>query len=490
MSIPGKSLVAPAAVVLALVLAAPASAARNIQVGFADDLNSDQLLYGDSATGDLWAGRMAGAGAGLVRINTYWRNIAGANVPADPTDPADPAYEWSELDAAVRAADRAGLEVLLTVLSAPDYAEAPGRPGDVRPGTWKPRASDFEKFAVALATRYGGTFPDLLGGAGATLPRVDYYEGWNEPNLHLYINPQRKGKKDKSPGIYRTLLNGFYDGIKSVRAANVVVAAGTSPFGDPSGARRIPPVEFWRGVLCLKDKKGKLKFDGKGCPEPGLRAHFDLFTHNSINSPGDGPSVPALDPDNATAADMYKMVDLIRAAEKFNTVLPAGEKRKVWSTELWYESNPPEKQKGKAVPLGKQARYMAEALYVLWEQKVSAGIFLQIRDTEYTPGGPAVLGLQSGVYFFNETAKPSLDAVSFPFVADRKSKGKVRLWAKSPAGGKIEFERKQGKRWKRVARKRASPGAVTTLKVKQKGEAKFRASIGGERSRTFPVGKK
>lgn len=477
------------ALVALLLWAAPASAARNIQVGFADDLHSDALLYGEPSVGDFWAGRMADAGGEIARINTYWRDIAGANVPADKTDPADPAYDWTELDAAVRASDSAGLEILFTVLSAPDYAEGEGRPADVRPGTWKPSGEEFRKFAIALATRYSGSYPDPLN-PGQSLPQVIYYEGWNEPNLHLYINPQRQGKKLRSPEIYRELLNGFYAGIKSVDSSNIVLGAGTGPFGDPSGNLRVQPVAFWREVLCLKGKPGKVKKD-KDCPAPEDQAHMDLFAHNSINEPGQGPTKPAIDPENATAADMYKMVELIRSAEKFDTVQPAGVTREVWGTELWFESNPPETQKGKAVPLKKQAQFMAQAIYTLWKQKVSAAIFLQIRDSEFVPGGPAVVGLQSGVYFFDETPKPSLKATRFPFVAERTSTKKVIAWGKAPSGGRVAVEVKAGKGgWQEEFERNVSAGQVFKKNLKLEGSAKLRAVLDGDKTITWKVKKK
>lgn len=472
-----------AAVALAaLLLASPASAKRNIQLGFSDDPLADNLLFGpDTATNQLWAGRIANAGAQIVRLNAYWRRIA-IGVPADPTNPDDPAYYFEELDRAVRAADAAGLEPLLTALSAPDYAEAPGRPADVRPGTWKPKPSEFERFAIALATRYSGSHPDPI--FAGTLPRVTLYEGWNEPNLNLYINPQRKRGRNTSPQIYRGLLNGFYDGIKAVGAENVVLAAGTSPFGDPTGARRIPPLEFWRDVLCLRNRK-KLKFARAKCPPASERAHFDRFTHNSINSPGDGPSQAALNADNATAADMHLFVDTIRAAEQYGSVQPEGLRRDVWSTELWFESSPPENRK-RAASLKGQARYIAEVLYILWKQRITAGIFLQIRDSPYDPSTPAVVGLQSGVYFEDGSQKPSLQAARFPFVADRKSRRKVLIWGKAPETGTLVVQqRKTG--WRRVARFRVQRGQVFKKNVKVSGRAKLRGELRGTKTISWRV---
>ena len=476
---------------LTLIAGAPAaSATRGIELGFTDDVFADNLLFNDDeGVRNLWARRIDKTGASLVRLNVYWSRVATAE-PADATDPADPAYDWAEIDRAVRAVTARDLEPLFTVLSAPPFAEGADRPSfeEARAGTWKPRAGKLRDFAVALASRYSGAYPDPLA-PGSSLPGVHLYEGWNEPNLQLYINPQRNSRdRNRSPAIYRDLLNGFYEGIKSVDPADLVLTAGTSPFGDETGDRRIPPVEFWRDVLCLKNRK-KLKFDKGNCPNGPERAHFDVFTHNSINSPGDGPSDEAKFADNATPADMHKLADVIRAAEKHGTVRPGGLKREIWSTELWYQSNPPE-PKGSKLP--KHARQMVETMYLLWKQKVSAAIFLQIRDSPYSPDTPAVVGLQSGVYFVDGSKKPALDAVRFPFVAERKSRRKVVAWGKAPKGGRlvVEWRKGKGKGWRKLERICLDAGEVFKRKLKLRGRQRLRAKVGKQRSLSWKVGSK
>ena len=62
------------------------------------------------------------------------------------------------------------------------------------------------------------------------------WEAWNEPNLSTYLTPQwTASKHPASPGIYRTLLNAFYKGLKSVAPQDVVAGGTTAPFGDPPG---------------------------------------------------------------------------------------------------------------------------------------------------------------------------------------------------------------------------------------------------------------
>lgn len=479
---------AAAAAVVALAGAAPADAKRTIQIGFGDDVFSDALFFDpDASVRELWFDRTAKTNAELVRVNVYWNRVASGtgSEPLAPTNPADPAYNWTDIDRIAREATARGLDPLFTVLLAPPWAEGPDRPSfeKARSGTWKPDAAKFGDFAEALATRYSGTYPDPEN-PGQNLPAVQYFEGWNEPNLQLYINPQREGEKNTSPAIYRDLLNGFYDGIKAGSPTANVIGAGTGPFGDPTGDRRIPPKEFWRDVLCLKEKGRKLKSDEKNCPNGENRAHMDIFAHNGINEPGTAPRKHAALDDNATAADMGELVDIIKAAEKYGTVLPGGQKRETWSTEMWFESNPPEKRKGAS--LKKHAQYTSEVLYLLWKQRVSAGIFLQIRDSPYDPKQPSVIGLQSGVYFHDEKKKPALQSVRFPFYAKAKGGNEAYVWGKAPKSGKLSIE--SGNKTIKSFDVEAGSVFSKTIGLKGGGTDKLRASVGGQESIQWKVG--
>ena len=135
-----------------LACAAPAGAApRGLDVGFLDDLFTSANAA--DRAGTLDAAR--NSGAGIVRINLFWRSVAPTR-PAAPQDPADPAYRWGALDAGVRDAQARGLTVLLTITGAPAWAEGPGRPRSAAPGTWKPDPGALGDFAGAAARRYPG----------------------------------------------------------------------------------------------------------------------------------------------------------------------------------------------------------------------------------------------------------------------------------------------------------------------------------------------
>lgn len=466
-----------AVVAATLVSSAPASAARGLDVGFVDGQFSDNLLTNpDPKVRDRWFNRLNQANGELARINLYWSQSVGGSPPVTPTDPADPSYNWSVTDAAVISAAKHHVTPVLTVFAAPTWAEGPRRPADVRTGAWKPDARRFGQFARAVARRYSGKYTD----AGVKLPRVRYYEAWNEPNLPNYISPQWNGKKPAAPGIYRNLLNEFYAGVHSVGKKNRVIAGGTSPFGDPPGGKRMHPYFFWREVLCLKGRKLR---KAKGCVAGKNRAHFDIFAHNAINAvKGKGPTAKPFHPDDGVPSNFGDLGKIVRAAEKHKTLLPKG-RHPGWSTETWYESKPGDP---KAISARKQALFQEQSLYVLWKEGASVVFFLQLRDTAYDPAKPGLYGFQTGVYLVSGKPKPSLTATQFPFVADRKSRRKVLLWGKAPRSGKLTVTQ-QGKRNKKVTSLRVKRGKVFTKTVNLPGTHRLRAKVGKSKSLTWKL---
>ena len=139
--------------------------------------------------------RMRSAGMRFERIPVNWRTVAPAGTrPAvfNPRDPGDPLYRWTALDDAVRSAVAAGIQPIITVLGAPAWAQSnvSRRPID---GPVKPSPEALADFATALASRYSGRFQGL--------PRVRYWQVWNEPNLSVFLMPQIEGGKAVSPDV-------------------------------------------------------------------------------------------------------------------------------------------------------------------------------------------------------------------------------------------------------------------------------------------------
>lgn len=444
------------AAVVALFYPAQAGAKRGITTGIA----APEYQSLDAALRDQWFNRTVQGNADLVRVDVVWRTAVGSRRPANPRDPADPAYDFSRYDAAVREAERRGLKVLFTVYLAPDWAEAPGRPDGLRPGAWRPNPVEYGHFGSALATRYSGHFPDPAG--EGTLPRVRYFEAWNEPNVPGFLSPQWVGNASEGPVIYRELLNSFYDAVKGVNPDNTVAAPGNSPFGDPPGENRTRPVSFLRELFCLEGKELQ--------PRPGCGpVKMDVLSHHPI-SLENPPTYSAISPDDAATSDIDRLRRVLGAAEEAR-VVPGG-KHPIWATELWWISSPPSPL-DVAVSEPTHARNIEQALYVLWKQRVEVVIQYLLRD-------PTDDRFQTGLFFADGTEKLAFQAFRFPFVTERRSRKRVRAWGRSPKAGKVKIQGKKGGKWRTLKRFRVGEDEV--FKAGLRGSKRMRATIGGEKS--------
>jgi hypothetical protein len=471
----GLCLACVASIAYLLVAAVPGDAeGRGLATGFRAEreyYTSDDLLR------NRWFDATVEANADLVRIGVPWNDVAGAQPPADPRNPADPTYDFAALDLAVRAAQQRGLDVMFSVARAPLWAEGPNRPPEVPQGNWNPDPTAYGDFAQALATRYSGTFPDPSG--SGPLPRVSHFEAWGEPNLTGFLAPQWDGSTPTSPTLFRQLLNSFYAGVKSVHGDNLVIAPALAPYGDPPGGSRMRPLKFLRELFCLKGRKEpKPK---KGCSEEDL-PRLDIFSHHPINLVG-GPTTSATHPDDATSGDLDRVKTVLRAAEKARHVKPAG-RRPLWVTEFYWYSNPPTEGFDFARPLSVQARFLEQSFYVWWRDGAEVAINFLIRDDTSASG--FILG--TGIFFQDGTPKPAFDAFRFPFVADRRRKGKVLAWGKAPATGELEIQREQPGGWDTVKRLSVNDGAIFTTPLRIRGGATLRAVVGSDTSLPWNLG--
>ncbi|MEA2233670.1 MAG: polysaccharide biosynthesis protein PslG [Solirubrobacteraceae bacterium] len=423
------------AAILAAMLLVPTAAqsARPLQLGFLDYVYTSP----DPAERAAWLSRSVDSAADILRIHIGWPVPDTPSRPAsfDATNPADPTYDFSSADAAIRDATAHGLRVLISFFGAPRWAEGPNRAAGAPLGTWRPDPKALEDYGTALAKRYSGSFPDPLQ-PGASLPRVDAFQVWNEPNLNTYLTPQWLGGRTFAPAHYRRMLNAFYGGVKSVRRDALVVTAGTAPFGDPGpDADRIMPARFVRDMLCLRRTRGGLR--GTACAAP---ARFDVLAHHpySVGS----PSRRALNADDVSIPDMGKLTSLLRRAEATGRALPR-KRHRLWVTEVSYDSSPPDPD---GVRAAVHARFVAETLYLLWRQGVDTITWFQIRDQAPLPSYAATN--QSGIYYVDGREKPARRAFRFPFIAVRERRGVVRVWGRSPVAGKIVIERRTRSGWR------------------------------------------
>jgi Cellulase (glycosyl hydrolase family 5) len=460
------------AALIATALGASTASARGLTTGFTDNAIFDPSSQHPSGRG-LWLDRAVDAHAGIIRISVDWRNTV-RNQPKNPTNPADPAYGFDRLDTAVEQAKARGLNVVLTVYRAPDWAEGANPPPGIEPGAWKPDPVKYGQFGQALARRYSGHFRGL--------PQVRDFEVWTEPNLTQFLAPQWVGKKQYAPIRYRQMLNRFYAGVHAAQPDATVIAGATSPFGDSRKHQLYPdhprmrPIVFLRSVLCLN---AKLK--GTKCNE---KPHLDAVSAHPLNI-RNAPHYKPHNKDDSQVANFGRIRTVVRAAGRAKKVEPRG-RPALWVTEAGFLSDPPNP---KGASLQKQARWLEQSLYLLWKQGASVVVNLNIRDPAYDPHHPPSGQWTTGIYAHSGKPKPAFRAWKFPFVTSRKSKSKVQAWGKAPASGKLQIQKQQGSKWHTVKRLTVHGGNVFKKKLRVRGKAKLRARIGQTKSITWHQGR-
>ena len=172
------------AVVLALVVVTPASAARGPVFGFNDTADSFERHSNRAAVGS----------ARIARIPVSW----------ELTEPSPGEYDWEAIDPAVAALRARNVRILFALSAAPEWAWTGCVPNFVRPtcGPGRGHEDDYQRFALALLARYPGS----------------KVQAWNEPNIPLFGNLR--------PGRAAELTNFLY-----AAAPNAVVGPAASPAG-------------------------------------------------------------------------------------------------------------------------------------------------------------------------------------------------------------------------------------------------------------------
>jgi hypothetical protein len=455
------------ALLLALLIAAPAVAATPLALGI-----YDEAFTGPSSAS--WLAKTKQAGAEWVRIGIGWVAPQTSTRPAgfDAANPADPHYDFTTADAAVRQAAARGLHILLTFTGAPRWAEGPGMPSDAVPGSWRPSPAALEQYGVALGRRYSGRFRDPAH-PGQTLPRVAAFQVWNEPNLTQYLAPQWSGTRPESPIIYRAMLNAFYRGVKSVDPGALVVTAGTAPFGDPEpGGLRVMPALFWRVALCLEQTATGGLRSGR-CADP---AHFDVLAHHPYS--WGSPTTPALWPNDVAVPDIGKLTRLLRFAERTGQALPRIH-HPIWVTEIGYDSSPPNPG---GLPLTEQARWLEQTLGELSRQGVGVVMWYQIVDQPPDPTYSA--STQSGLYLLGGRPKPALTAFRFPLMTWDDGTA-MTVWGRAPAAGPLQIQRRAGSGWQTIRTLTVSAGATFDPQV-ARFSGEIRATVAGQASLVWP----
>ncbi|MCE7988233.1 MAG: hypothetical protein DYG89_44305 [Caldilinea sp. CFX5] len=169
---------------------------------------------------NAWQGDKAGSAAMTREIGFPWvkQQVRWEFVETEPG-----AVNWSEMDQIIDVMAGNGIQVLFSVVTAPQWT----RPD--KPGTGGP-PNDFNLFANfvgQMAGRYCG--------------RLGAIEVWNEQNLQREWEGFPLG-----PALYMDLLRRAYGAIKAACPAILVISGGTTPTGNSPVA--VDDIDYLRGM--------------------------------------------------------------------------------------------------------------------------------------------------------------------------------------------------------------------------------------------------
>ena len=174
---------------------------QEFQVGIQVQPNPDPSVY------EIWMGEVRDK----LRLRWIKHQVRWEDVEPQPGQ-----YDWTELDVTMEQTKQAGIKVMLSVVTAPDWAREPGnqRLDEVGPPA---DPQDYANFLLTMLYRYPG--------------QIHAVEVWNEMNIDrewasIYgLNAQR----------YVALLTTAYNTIKSVDPGIIVISGALSPTGWNDG---------------------------------------------------------------------------------------------------------------------------------------------------------------------------------------------------------------------------------------------------------------
>jgi hypothetical protein len=404
-----KRLTIAIATLFAAALAAPVADASTRQLTVMQD--DAQVRFRTTRT----LNEFRRLGVDIVKLNLYWDEVApkGRRKPRgfDGADPAD--YSWGGYDNTVQAILDRGMRPFLS-LGGRGPRWATGNRG--RPGTYRPKPKEFQRFAQA---------------AGRRFPNVDIWSIWNEPNLYSWLGPQRRKRVPVSPSIYRNLYLAGHRGLRaSGNGGDTILLGELMPRGgtDP---RKVPPLQFLREMACLdsnyrqyRGRAAKLR----GCRRVG-RIPTSGFAYHPYTLAG-GPSVSERR-DDAAIGQLGRVRSTLDALARRGK-LPR--RLKIWITEFGYQTRPPDPF---GTPIGRAPGLMDLSEWIAYRNgRVATYAQYSLRDND---------AWQSGLRFASGRVKRNVYAAfRMPLLVRSLGGNAVEVFGglRSASGGSAQVESK------------------------------------------------
>jgi hypothetical protein len=349
--------------VLCALALAPAASAGTLTVGACEDAAKSVDPVAAQAKMDL--AKLAGLEA--VRLSTTW--TLGQTAPTD-----------DELLALQNATAAARLDGIRPIVSMYQFARN-------TPTTAAARA-DWVRWATALAQG---------------LPDVKDFIVGNEPNLNLFWMPQFTGGADAAAPAYEALLADAYDALKGVDPAIHVIGGSVSPRGQDradSSRQTHSPTTF------IPDLGAAYRASGRTKPIMDMFAFHPYGENSSI-----APDLAHPKTTSIGLADYPKLVGLLRDAfGHYGATLPIiydeygiDSQIPAAKASLYDGFEPPTTHPVSEALQG--ARYREAITMASCQPNVKLMLIFHVSDE------PGLAQWQSGMYYADDTPKPSLDAV-------------------------------------------------------------------------------
>ena len=172
----------------------------SFQLGIQVQMNPDPEVY------RIWMGEVRDK----LKLNWIKQQVRWENIEPQPGQ-----YEWGGLDVAFDLASEYGIKVMVSVVTAPEWAREPGAPLDKVGPPADPQT--YANFLTTLLRRYPN--------------KIHAVEVWNEMN----IDREWGSVRGLSASAYVNMLRVAYNAIKAVDPGIIVISGALSPTGYNDG---------------------------------------------------------------------------------------------------------------------------------------------------------------------------------------------------------------------------------------------------------------
>lgn len=377
-------------------------------------------------------------------------------------EPSEGVYDETYLAGLSDVADLAsarGIKLIITVLYTPDWA-VEGGSASVPSG---------RRAAPAPAAGEAAAFGAFAGHLAAELKgRVFAYECWNEPNLWLFLSPQRTDDvEDYAARTYVRLLKAFYPAVKAADPDALVIGGATAPIGT-NDARRTSPQKFLAQIKAL-----------------GAADYMDAVSHHPYVPGGSSRIAPESDPSFPSTSVVLKNLGVLLA------LFPD---KPFYLTEFGYNTASSWMFGGLTVSQAVQADYLRRAYrYAGRYSQVRCLLWYMRRDKSPGQTEQDATGVYTGLRTFRDVRKRSWFTfaggtrltLSAPRSVRRGSRAALSgtlVWtarsgkvAPEPLGSRgLQVQRRIGGRWRAVATVSTRSGGVYRIRLRLTSGARLR----------------